>query len=118
MPQVNLRPDHVGEHATAYRKNRKRIIMAQNVCAICGKEVDKTIKNKHDPMVAEVDHIVPISRGGHPSDINNLQLTHRICNQQKKNNLINFKERFRDDNLDIRNDDLPLHFDWKTFVAK
>ena len=39
-----------------------------------------------DP-VCEVDHIIPISRGGAPYDIDNLQLTHRRCNRLKSNKL-------------------------------
>lgn len=34
-------------------------------------------------MSAEVDEIVPVSRGGDPLDIRNCQLVHRICNQRK-----------------------------------
>lgn len=34
-------------------------------------------------MSAEVDEIVPVSRGGDPLDIRNCQLVHRVCNQRK-----------------------------------
>jgi len=34
-------------------------------------------------MSAEVDHIVPLSRGGHPTDPANLQAMHRRCNLAK-----------------------------------
>ena len=36
-----------------------------------------------DPMSKTVDHIIPIAKGGHPSDLANLQLAHRWCNRQK-----------------------------------
>ncbi|MFJ4130235.1 HNH endonuclease [Oerskovia enterophila] len=35
------------------------------------------------PMRAEVDEIIPVSRGGSPYERSNTQLTHRICNQRK-----------------------------------
>jgi 5-methylcytosine-specific restriction endonuclease McrA len=38
-------------------------------------------------MSAEVDEIIPISRGGSPTDRSNVQLTHRICNQRKSNRI-------------------------------
>ena len=69
------RPDHSGTHERPYRRNRKKILMTQSVCAICGRPVDMSLKAP-DPMSATVDHIIPVSKGGHPSDINNLQLAH------------------------------------------
>lgn len=36
-------------------------------------------------MSAEVDEIIPVSRGGDPLAWNNVQLTHRCCNQHKSN---------------------------------
>jgi 5-methylcytosine-specific restriction endonuclease McrA len=41
----------------------------------------------YTPMSCEVDHIIPISRGGAAYDIDNLQLTHAKCNRQKSNRL-------------------------------
>ena len=63
---------------------RARVLAAYDVCAICGKLVDKTLKTPH-PMSAEVDEIIPVSRGGDPLAWNNVQLTHRCCNQHKSN---------------------------------
>ena len=65
-----------------YEANRRLIIASQEVCGICGMPVDKTLKSPH-PMSATVDHIIPVAKGGHPSDINNLQLAHRSCNRAK-----------------------------------
>lgn len=77
-----IRMDHEGPHRVPFEKARRKIIMTQDVCAICGRIVDKSIKAP-DPMSPSVDHIIPIARGGHPSDPANLQLTHRICNSRK-----------------------------------
>lgn len=114
----NKRADHVGEHRTAYDKNRKKILATQEVCGICGKLVDKSIKNPKDPLAAVVDHIVPIARGGHPSDISNLQLAHRSCNREKSDKLLNLNiealkaQEEADCNL------LPLHYDWTKHKTK
>lgn len=61
---------------------RKRVIATYDTCALCGREVDKTL-HYLDPLAPEVDEIVPVSRGGSPYDWDNLQLVHRICNQRK-----------------------------------
>ena len=61
---------------------RKRVFAMQDHCRICGKEVDKTLPAGH-PLAPELDEIIPIARGGSPYDIDNLQLTHRICNERK-----------------------------------
>ncbi len=80
------RMDRRGSHARLYRSNRKRILMQQTICAICGRPVDKELKAP-DPMSPTVDHIIPLNKGGHPSDINNLQLAHWICNRMKSDKL-------------------------------
>ena len=90
-----------------YEANRKLILASQDVCAICGQPVDKTLKSPH-PMSATVDHIIPIAKGGHPSDINNLQLAHRACNRAKSDKL-HFDEPQREKNY---NRDLPQTRNW------
>lgn len=40
-----------------------------------------------DPMSFEVDEIIPVSLGGSPTDPDNVQPAHRICNQRKSNKL-------------------------------
>lgn len=82
----NLRPDHLPGHRMQYEKNRKRILATQDTCALCGKPVDKRIKYP-DPMCATIDHIIPVSKGGHPSAIDNLQLAHLKCNRKKWDDL-------------------------------
>lgn len=114
--RANRRADHVGEQRTAYEKNRQRILATQSVCGICGRPVDLSIKNARDPMAPVIDHIIPINKGGHPSDINNLQLAHRWCNRQKSDMLFDVKGKFSAE-AEIKNDDLPQHFDWKNYKA-
>lgn len=63
---------------------RKRVLAAYDVCAICGQPVDKTLHTPH-PLSAEVDEIIPVSRGGNPLAWDNVRLTHRRCNRLKSN---------------------------------
>ena len=83
----NTRPDHDGTHRQALERNKKKLLLSQSVCGICGRPVDKRIRYPN-PLAPCIDHIIPIDRGGHPSDISNLQLAHWICNRQKGNKLI------------------------------
>lgn len=84
---VARRKDRIGQHRTAFDKNRKRILASQDICAICGRVVDKTL-SADNPLSAQVDHIIPLAKGGHPSDISNLQLTHKVCNNKKGDKLV------------------------------
>lgn len=108
------RADRIGAHRVQFEKNRKKIIASQDVCGICGKPVDKTLRPPH-PLSPTVDHIIPVSRGGHPSDISNLQLAHRCCNREKSNKMIKPVEA--DPAHTISNRDLPQTFEWKTYKA-
>ena len=80
MSKVNTRY----KNGAARRNIRKWLLQTQDRCALCGKPIDKTLKTPH-PMSAEVDEIIPISRGGSPIKRDNVQLVHRICNQKKSN---------------------------------
>ena len=103
------RPEKNGVHRAQFEQNKRKILATQEVCAICGKPVDKSLKYPH-PLSATVDHIIPIARGGHPSSIDNLQLAHFTCNRQKSDKLV-------DANVvkaveTISNRVLPHTFDW------
>lgn len=116
------RADRIGEHRTAFEKNRVVILRTQDVCGICGQPVDKKIKPPH-PLSPTVDHIIPISKGGNPSALSNLQLAHRCCNRAKADKLfisaMNEKEKeTAGPGEAISNDDLPLHFDWQNYKSK
>lgn len=86
MPTTRNRPDHDGTHRLAFERNKKKIYATQTVCGICGKPVDFSFKYPH-PLSPCIDHIIPIAKGGHPSDMNNLQLAHWCCNRQKSDKL-------------------------------
>lgn len=105
------RPDRMGAHRANYEKNKKRILATQNVCGICGKPVDFTLKYPH-PMSATIDHIIPVNGPGglrgHPSDLSNLQLAHFSCNRQKSDKI--FKNPSEPKILGNRN--LPQSLSW------
>ena len=102
------RPDHDGPHRLQYERNKKIILATQNCCAICGRPVNFELKYP-DPMCATVDHIIPIAKGGHPSDLDNLQLAHFKCNKKKGQALEPVKK------TPPSNRDLVLSVDWRTF---
>ena len=109
-----VRPDRDGTHRAAFDKNKKKIYATQTVCGICGKPVDFSLKYPH-PLSPCIDHIIPINKGGHPSDIDNLQLAHWTCNRQKSDKLI---ERTDKKEEIISNRVLPHSCDWKHFKSK
>ena len=107
----NLRPDHNGPQRAQFNSNKQRIYATQTVCGICGNPVDFSLKFPH-PLSPCIDHIIPVSKGGHPSDIGNLQLAHLCCNRQKSDKLV-AKVDFAQQKEPISNRELPQTFDWK-----
>ena len=103
------RPDKDGKHRAQFDKNKKRIYATQTVCGICGRPVDFSLKSPH-PLSPTIDHIIPISKGGHPSDIDNLQLAHRCCNRQKSDKLI--ERKAVESQQILSNRVLPATYDW------
>jgi 5-methylcytosine-specific restriction endonuclease McrA len=108
-----MRADKLGKHRTAFEKNRKKIIATQDVCGICGKPVDKSLKWPH-PMSACVDHIIPLEKGGHPSDISNLQLAHMCCNRAKSDKIVQPRADTEQEKV-LSNRLLPQSMDWTSY---
>lgn len=118
------RPDHDGAHRLAFDRAKRKIMASESICGICGQPVDKTLKYPH-PMAPCIDHIIPIDRGGHPSDIHNLQLAHWKCNRAKSNKLIipaqGQNAAAGTKNVaagEQGNRVLPLSMDWASYRAK
>lgn len=109
-----MRIDRTGEHRVAFDKNKKKILATQEICGICGRPVDKTLRYPH-PLAPSIDHIIPVSRGGHPSDIANLQLAHWICNRQKSDKMTRPLPVEEERSDEVNNRNLPLHFDWRRY---
>jgi 5-methylcytosine-specific restriction endonuclease McrA len=106
------RPDHSGKQRQQFNSNKKRIFQTQTLCGICGKPVDFSLKYPH-PLSPCIDHIIPVARGGHPSDMGNLQLAHWVCNRQKSDKLAPVQQTEDIPQL-VSNRLLPLTFDWRT----
>ncbi len=112
---ARYRPDRDGSHRTAFDRNKKKIYATQTCCGICGKPVDFNFKYPH-PLSPCIDHIIPVSKGGHPSDLDNLQLAHWTCNRQKSDKLTD-KKAVEKEKI-ISNRVLPHTFDWKKYRSK
>lgn len=110
MPIKRL--DRDGSHRKQFERNKKRIYASQTVCGICGKPVDFSYKYPH-PLSPCIDHIIPVAKGGHPSDIDNLQLAHWTCNRQKSDKLFAGKKNIKEQVISNRN--LPQTIDWKKY---
>lgn len=89
MRRRTSKPNPRNTNGHRRRQARAKVLARDHACGICGAPIDKTIKLDHNgkphPLSPEVDEIIPISKGGSPYDVNNLQLAHRICNQRKGN---------------------------------
>ncbi|MDR3304404.1 MAG: HNH endonuclease [Clostridiales Family XIII bacterium] len=108
------RPDEHGEHQIAFKKNKRRIYATQNICGICGTPVDAALRFPH-PMSKCVDHIIPVNRGGHPSDIDNLQLAHLSCNRQKSDKIKQEVKGPAENEGTLSNRILPQSRDWSQY---
>lgn len=74
---------------SAWREARQRAIHSKpHYCAECHIWIDVTLpmvdeQGKRNALAIEVDHIIPLARGGAPYELTNLQLTHMRCNRKK-----------------------------------
>lgn len=67
----------------AWRTLRARVIAEEAVCGICGRLVDKSLKNPA-PGAAQVDHVVPVKLAPELTMVrSNLRLVHRKCNLRR-----------------------------------
>ena len=78
MPNVDPIIRKLRKHPE-YLKQRQVVFDQEDVCYLCGRLVDKTLPREHD-WAKEVDHVIPITRNGHPWARSNLRLTHNRCN--------------------------------------
>lgn len=110
-----LRADKTGPSRTSFDRAKKKILATQTICGICGKPVDFNAKFPA-PLSPVIDHIIPIARGGHPYDMDNLQLAHFCCNRAKADKLVEVQKFDEKDNL-ISNRNLPQTMDWALYKA-
>mgnify|MGYP003601903313 FL=1 len=108
------RLDKKGPHRVAFERNKKRILKTKHTCGICGRDVDKTLAYPH-PLSPAIDHIIPVSKGGHPSNMDNLQLTHWKCNRDKSDKLYSGQTNTTET---ISNRNLPKTLEWASYAFK
>lgn len=113
MQQKRYRPDKDGTHRGAFERNKKKIYATQKVCGICGQPVDFSAKYPH-PLSPCIDHIIPVAKGGHPSELGNLQLAHWACNRAKSDKLFSKTAQTHEDGA-ISNRNLPQSCDWTAY---
>lgn len=117
MSKNRNRPDQDGTHRLAFERAKKKIYASQNVCGICGKPVDFGCKYPH-PLSPCIDHIIPIAKGGHPSDLDNLQLAHWTCNRQKSDKLFRCQAAGKLEPQSVSNRLLPQSRDWAAYRSR
>ena len=106
------RPDHQPGKRVEFESNRRKVIAAASVCAICGMPLRPDLKFP-DPLSTVVDHIIPVSKGGHPSALSNLQAAHSMCNRAKSDRIIPKLDSETQKKAEaISNRDLPWSIDW------
>ena len=112
-------PGYRGVHSD-WNRAKKTVLATQDICGICGNPVDKSYKWPH-PLSPTVDHIVPIIKGGHPTDLHNLQIAHWCCNREKSDKLerqIREARPEEPEESEINNRDLPLSYQWEKYKAE
>jgi 5-methylcytosine-specific restriction endonuclease McrA len=78
---ARVTPSGTVAQSTRWRRLRRELIDSSPrplVCGICGYVI-------YDESKIELDHRTPVSAGGEPYDLANLQLTHQRCNRRKRN---------------------------------
>ena len=79
-------------NGAARRKVRDRWRAIGAPCGICGRAIDYSLgmvtdpgsgRRRPHPMSFVVDEIVPVSRGGSPTDMANTRPAHWICNARR-----------------------------------
>ena len=111
-----LRDKSMSVYTGTFERNKKKIYATQTVCGICGKPVDFSYKFPH-PLSPCIDHIIPIVKGGHPSDLDNLQLAHFCCNRAKSDKLVARSGKAQEQAVDSPRV-LPLSRDWTTYRSR
>lgn len=64
-----------GRNTATRDRDRAAIRRTKPPCGICEQEIDYTLVSP-DPMSFEVDHIIPVAKGG-PDELANKQAAHR-----------------------------------------
>lgn len=75
-------------HGGAHRQRRTQAIAASGgVCLLCGEPMRLDLPGTH-PDGPTLEHVIPVNRGGHPTDPRNLSASHLRCNSARGDRLL------------------------------
>lgn len=78
-----------------YRERRIEVIAASGgICLLCGEPMRLDLPGTH-PDGPTLEHIIPVSRGGHPTDRRNQAASHLRCNRARGDRLLSEMPRQR-----------------------
>ena len=84
---ANKRNRGAGRYIRTKGKRRKIYQRTGKKCAYCGRDVYETVP-ENSPIFLTIDHIKPVSKGGHKSNIGNLVCACKECNENKADMLL------------------------------
>lgn len=73
-----------GRQGRPWRRARTQVLQGQPPCGLCGKAINY-MAIPRTRWAPSVDHIIPTSRGGDPTDLANLRAAHYGCNSSRGN---------------------------------
>lgn len=76
------------------RKVIERLREINDPCWICQLPIDVALPPRH-PYAMECDELIPVSKGGSPTDFSNVAPAHRCCNNWRRNRPVAFVETMR-----------------------
>lgn len=71
-----------GRSGRPYDRLKARLFVEGAVCWLCGKPIVFGLRRNH-PLGPSVDHLVPLSQGGHPTSPENAAIAHYGCNSRR-----------------------------------
>ncbi|MGD9750302.1 MAG: HNH endonuclease [Acidimicrobiia bacterium] len=79
------RPDLIGH---AHRKRRAiGIRNSGGICCLCAQPMRLDLPGTH-PLGPTLGHLIPVNRGGSPTDPRNLSASHQRCNSARQDRLL------------------------------
>jgi 5-methylcytosine-specific restriction endonuclease McrA len=78
----------MAKYGRGHRRTRELIVRLKtfgvHICHLCGEPIDMSLVNPH-PRSWNLDHYIPVSKGGHPYSPENARESHRECNLARGN---------------------------------
>lgn len=100
MVTVAYLPEHVSKRRALIAESRYEHFDSTHVferdgyiCQLCGVKTKPDLKDVHNHFYPNLDHIIPLSKGGEHS-VENTQCLCRVCNMIKSNKIEVAKQSF------------------------